>query len=305
MYKEIIYKLAGDDYGIIRSCEKSTQERFLTIGLFVPIVFLLCLVSLFLTFRQAFNNISASLALSLFFSWMISNMYRLLLYTITKSALPDVKGKVYNKTSLALRVLFVCFISLLISIPIESIFYSNLLNKDMTTFKIKTKEENHNTILTYYSQRYSEINKISKNQLYQEQFKGRKEKERERVTNNMYHLVDISNYYLQRVKLLCSKHPTSWIFTISFMFFLNIPVYLKYKMRLSDYYLRKGVIERRIVELNYQAFRKKYSAILLKKYDQKVVFGEDYQDAPYNTIKKRDERVYHSEESLLSELYNG
>ena len=39
MYKELIYKLAGDDYGIIRRCEKSTQERFLTIGLFVPIIF--------------------------------------------------------------------------------------------------------------------------------------------------------------------------------------------------------------------------------------------------------------------------
>ena len=231
-------------------------------------------------------------------------MYRLLLYTITKSALPDVKGKVDNKTSLALRVLFVCFISLLISIPIESIFYSNLLNQDMTTFKIKIKEGNHNAILTYYNQQYSEINKISKSRSYREQFKTRKEKERERVTNNMYHLVEISSYYLQRVKLLCSKYPTSWIFTISFMFFLNIPVYLKYKMRLSDYYLRKGVIERRIVELNYQAFRKKYSAILLKKYDQKAVFSEKYQDAPYNTIKKRDERVYHSEESLLSELYN-
>ena len=304
MYKEIIYKLAGDDYGIIRSCEKPTQERFLIIGLFVPTIFLLCLISLFFTFRQVFNSISACLALSLFFSWMISNMYRLLLYTITKSALPDVKDKADNKTSLALRVLFVCFISLVISIPIESLFYSSSLNKDMKTFKIKTKEENKNAILTYYNLQYTEINKISKSPLYQEQFKARKEKERERVTNNMYHFVDISNYYLQRVKLLCSKYPTSWIFTIPFMLFLNIPVYLKYKMRLSDYYLRKGVIERRIVELNYQAFRKKYSAILLKKYDQKVVFSEKYQDAPYNTIKKRDERVYHSEEFLLSELYN-
>src|SRR5690349_19923152 len=123
MLKERIYKLAGDDWGIIKNCNVSTQNRFFNIGLFVPLIFLFCFFSSFYTFHHLFGSFLFSLMFSLFFSWMIGNIYRLLLYTLTKSALPDVKDKSSGISSLLVRVVSVCFISLIVSIPFESWLY--------------------------------------------------------------------------------------------------------------------------------------------------------------------------------------
>lgn len=305
MLKERVYRLAGDDWGIIRNCNYSTQSRFFRIGLFVPLIFIFCFFSSFYTFRHLFGSLLFSLCFSLFFSWMISNIYRLLLYTLTKSALPDFKYRTSGVSALFVRVISVCFISLIISVPIESCFYSDVLDEDMNVHRTNERKSNREKIMCYYQLQYNEIKKLSKDRIFVAQFIERKERERLWVTDNMYHLVDASNYYLQRIRFLCTRHRSCWFITGLFMLLFNLPVYMKYAIQDSDYYQKKGVIEQRIVEVNYYAFKRIFSSIFKRKYELDLMFCEPYKDAPYNMIRKSDDRSFLTENQFLSELYNG
>ena len=305
MLRERIYKLAGDDWGIIKNCNNSTQDRFFRIGLFVPLIFIFCFFSSFYTFHQLFGRFLFSLAFSLFFSWMISNIYRLLLYTLTKSALPDVKVKSSDISSLFVRIVLICFISLIVSMPFESWLYSTLLNHDMEVHKTEEKINNQKKIMNYYHSQYNEIRRLSKDEIFIMQFIEKKEKERRRVTSNMYRLIDVSNYYLQSIRFLCIKHSTCWFITVFFMLLFNLPVYMKYAIQASDYYGGKGAIEQRIVEVNYYSFKRTFTSIFKKKYGLDIIYCEPYEDAPYNTVRKCDKRSFLTEKQFLSELYHG
>jgi len=303
--KDKIYELAGDDYALIQNCEDTTRSRFFQLGIFVPLLLLLSLVSSYLIFNELLDNQLLIICLSLFFAWMLTNIYRLLLYTLTRSALPDiVAGISYSKFSLAVRVVFVCFISLLISMPIESGFYAPVLNKDMSIFRKEEKIRNASKIQNYYNVQYEEISRISCNDEFRQSFYKEKEQERIKVTTTMYHLVDSSNHYLQRLRILNTTHTSCWLIAIFFMIFFSIPIYLKHSLRKSDYYEKKGSVERRIVELNYYAFKKKYTSLMYKNTGNQHSYSEPYTDAPYNTVKKTDRREYLTEDNLLSELYN-
>ena len=148
--REKIYQLAGDDPALIQKCTTKTQAQFLEIGLFVPLLFVLCLLSSYSTFSELFQTPLLTFALALFFTWMLTNIYSLLLYTITRSALPDTTQTSYSLFSLGIRMAFVCFISLIVSMPIECVLYSTVLDKDMVKYKAEAKAlivKNTNCIL--------------------------------------------------------------------------------------------------------------------------------------------------------------
>jgi hypothetical protein len=299
-----IYQLAGDDSFIIHACDEVTKAKFIKIGLFIPLMFVTCFFSSYSTFHELFQNPLVSLTLALFFTWMLTNIYRLLLYTLTKSALPDNGENSYHKGSLLIRIGFVCFISLVISIPIESIIYSGALNKDLSIYKNEVKLRNSIKIKEYYEAQCHEIKKLSNDKEFKTQFIALKRRQCSKVIANMSALVNTSNYYLQRLKLLTTKHPSCWLITLLFMILFNFPVYKKHKIRMSDYYEIKGVTERNIVERDYYEFKKKYSEMFIRTYNEKREYSEPYQDAPYNTKRKQDKRKFQTEEDLLTELYN-
>ncbi|MCC6372965.1 MAG: DUF4407 domain-containing protein [Bacteroidia bacterium] len=305
MLEDKIVELAGDDIVIVQRCSPETRSRFFQMGLFVPLLFLLSVISSYFIFSELLSHPLMPFALSLFFAWMLTNIYRLLLYTLTRSALPDIAtGITYSKTSLALRLTFVCFISLLISKPIECRLYATGLNEDISVYKQEEKTRQTKKINNYYNAEFNELNKVLANNYYViTQFK-KKENERIKTIQAICLLVDSSEHYLQRLRILNTKYPSCWLISLFFMLLLNVPLSIKHTLRQSDYFTMKGLIEQRIVEVNYYAFRKKYSTLFYKKTGSHRSFGGTFEDPPYNTIKKQDKRKFLEEENLLSELYN-
>ena len=83
--KDLIYSFSGGDRVIIKQCDAGEQKQFMLVGLFVPLVFILCFISSAYTFNNVFDNLLTACIMALIFAWMIANIYRLLLYTLAKT----------------------------------------------------------------------------------------------------------------------------------------------------------------------------------------------------------------------------
>ncbi|MBK7666685.1 MAG: DUF4407 domain-containing protein [Sphingobacteriaceae bacterium] len=132
---EFLWKLSGSDYIVIKQCDQKIKDRFKKVGSFVLVIGSLCFFSGLITFYHLFNTIYISIPFALFFSWMVSNIYLVLLGTLSKNPLPHIRNEKALVVSLAIRIFFLILIAVIISKPIESCLLSPLLNE-----KFKEKE---------------------------------------------------------------------------------------------------------------------------------------------------------------------
>lgn len=79
-------------------------------------------------------------------------------------------------------------------------------------------------------------------------------------------LLEASNFYTTRIKLILSENPFSWFFTIIIILIFMLPIRVKYIIRNStDFYELKKQIEENMVLNEYQKFRKLYTIVLTEK----------------------------------------
>ena len=105
--------------------------------------------------------------------------------------------------------------------------------------------------------------------------------------------------------ILNTKYRTCWFITLFTMFIFLIPAYLKnFLGERSFYYEKKRTIENRLVKEEYASFKARYNLLFQKYLNRNIQFSEPFIDAPFNTIRKRDEREFLKEDDLISDLYN-
>ena len=131
----ILCTFSGDDYSIISQSDKTIQNRFMAIGGFVTAIFAVCFISCYFTFTQLFQNYFIGIPIGLFFSYMITNIYLLLLYTLSKNSFPNNTDKASQLFSILIRVIFICFIAVIVSKPIETIIFKVPLKIDIAEYK--------------------------------------------------------------------------------------------------------------------------------------------------------------------------
>jgi hypothetical protein len=314
--KKYLCILSGDDYSIISHCHKKLQSLFAAIGFFVFLIFILCFLSSYYSFSKLFNNELVGIPLSIFFAWMITNIYLLLLYTLTRNVLPhksDFWGKLVSR---GIRVAFIGFIALVVSKPIETLIFSIPLEYEIMEYKKgkieknkliteqNFKEETENLKATIEKQiKLYGTDQIPVIQQYQQLLKKKEERKVELIST-MKVLVNESNYYLQSVIILNRKYKSCWLITlVCFLIFLS-PAYLKnFIAENSNFYQKKKQIEMSIILEEYASFKTRYKAYF-KKFNQDVSYCEIYVDPPFNTLRKEDKRNFSPETDLISELYN-
>jgi hypothetical protein len=156
-------------------------------------------------------------------------------------------------------------------------------------------------------------------------------------------LLDRSNFYVTRIKLLLEKNIVSWLLTLLGCMVFLVPIYLKFLVRnYTDFYNRKEEIEKKLVVDAYQNFKLEYvetfnekfilinertnqtiyplleeiKTIDSKKY--KLLVGdlknemvyrpihkfEYWADMPYRTTRQKNNQVLSEEKDLLTQIYN-
>ncbi len=315
--KKILCTLSGDDYGIISRCGAKIENRFARIGLYIAAVFALCFAGCYLAFSNLFPNNFVGIALALFFAWMITNIYLLLLYTLSKNVLPHKTGRKTRIVSIILRTLFICFIAVVVSKPLEALIFSGALHQEIAQYKREKLAEYVIGIEEFYDGETTEFQQMIENQKkldgtarnetitkYQ-RLLDEKDNEKAQSLTDTRRSVENSNYYIYGITLLNTKYPSCWFLTLLSISIFLAPAALKnFISTQSDYYRRKRKIEINIVREEYLEFKVRYRRLLREKFDAEKNFSEPYTDAPFNTILKTDSTTYLPESMLLAELYD-
>ncbi len=302
-FREKILKFSGDDPRIIRHCPAQEAFSFLTVAAAVPVVSALCLASGFITFQQVFKSSLSALFISIVFAATIANIYSLLLFTLSKDPLPQKSKPASTYSSVLIRLFFLWFIALLVAKPLETVFYKKYLDRDIVEYKQETLEENEKRIHHYYNAQTEELKQMSRDSHYLIPELSRLKKQETLRVMELTRRVQASDYYFQRIRFLQKRHPSSWLFTLLVTFLFTYPAYCKYKIRNGRYYTLKWENDRRIIEVNYYAFKRKHAAIFRSKYARDVERVETHWNPPYNTERRTDQRAFYNEEKLLTDLY--
>ena len=303
---KFFWTLSGDDKNIIAKCNKSTRNRFTGIGLLVGMIFCLCFMSCFLAFTGLLQNLWIGIAIGLFFAWMITNIYLFLLYTLSKTGFPYIPNKTARFISVSIRLIFIGFISIIVSKPIENLIFSEKLHQDIQVFK-EEKINRYNQLTDKYLNK--EINEYKKSltgkndEFYLKLIEDRKQKKLQ-LTSSMEQLVRKSNYYIQGIIILNKKYPISWLVTVLILALFITPTYLKiFIHKDSIFYRTKHNVESRLVKYEYDLFKEKYKQILSHKYGLDLHYDEHYLDAPFNTKRKVNKRELLKEDDLIDSIY--
>jgi ABC-type multidrug transport system fused ATPase/permease subunit len=248
---------------------------------------------------------------------MITNIYLLILYTLSKNSFPCNTDKKAQLFSVSIRVIFICFIATIVSKPIETIVFKAPLEKEIAEYKqlqiqkyIQNTDKYFNNEIRILKLEISEHEKISEysNVEQLENYKNRlqkKQHQKDELIESMMQLVSNSNYYIQSIVILNTKYRTCWLITIFTVFIFLFPAYLKNFLReQSFYYETKRTIENRLVKEEYASFKARYNQLFQERLNKNIQFSEPFIDAPFNTIRRTDEREFFKEDDLISDIYN-
>lgn len=155
-------------------------------------------------------------------------------------------------------------------------------------------------------------------------------------------LLDKSNFYVKKIKIILSENPASWIVAFAVCMMFLLPIYWKFSIRnYGGFYEKKKYIENKIVHDSYSDFKSIYSEIFeikLKQYNRQtwitvmqilhklekvnsekfsdigqqlkkdiveepVSKYEYWADPPFRTKRKQDSKELLSENDFLKTIY--
>lgn len=126
-----LWKFSGEDYTIIAKCNGTIKLYFSLIGLFVFFILINCFLSALYFTENVFHNLFADIGIGLIWGYIVTNLYVLLLYTITPALLP-LKERKKSKTkispinlnfSMVIRILLVMVLGVITAQPINIFFF--------------------------------------------------------------------------------------------------------------------------------------------------------------------------------------
>lgn len=330
--------LSGEDYEIITRCSIGIRRGFIFVGSIVLVIYGITLVSTYIILFQLFQNVFLGLLLSVFVSWMLTNIYLLLLYTLTESSLPYVRDSISRFLSVALRMLFICFMAVIMSKPLEALLLSETLDKDIAHYKAKCLDEYSLHLDNYFAEQEKVLVPLADpGALSSVQLENRSKKAV--LVREMTALVDNSNFFIHRIRILSTQYYSSWLTSAFLAFIFILPALYKGLWLATDPTFNnvKSQVETLLVKGEYNEFKAKFYQIIdaklqvgfsneslkvlakskldkemfdilgnmRKLYPNAGIVTEHFIDPPFNTVRKTENRKFKTESDLVQSLYGG
>ncbi|MBK8968355.1 MAG: hypothetical protein IPM36_17150 [Lewinellaceae bacterium] len=260
-------------------------------------------------------QVDGAFLLALFFAWMITNIYLLLLYTFSTRIPAGLERPSSIISPNLLKYGFIIFIAILTSKPLELVVYSDIVKSELGIYKHELKEKYTQLINECFKQETTEIIRIiesEKNlhpdspelQTQLDKYLGIvkiKEQEKMQSISKMSDLISKSGFYIQGIIILSSKYLNSWLFTMIVIITFLCPVLLKHlASNENEYYQIKGDIETRLITESTEDFLKRYNESMHARFGEKYSW-QDFNEEP-QPIK--EEKIVHTEKDLIDSLYH-
>jgi hypothetical protein len=318
MVRKILLSLSGDDVILITQSSKKNRNLFSFIGLLVFIIIIISFGAYLNLFLRLLPVLMA-LGISIFFTWMISNMYLLILHTLSKNLLPQGNSEGIPFFSTMARYGFLCVIGTIVSSSIGLMVFNSEVETYTKEYRIQKFEESKNKFSISLKKEIVDIEhkilKYKNDPLFMDTEKAvflEKELAKKYVDLNLLektldHVFSKSDFTIASIIILHKRVPEYWLLYVLFLIFIISPAIIKYFIRNeNEYYQLRKFTEMQIIEDDYNYFKKTYSYLFQNLYKTSIEWREIYIDPPYNTKKKPKEKPYLSDqEILLKELYHG
>jgi hypothetical protein len=286
-----LWKKSGGDFHVIIHCSDRVENIFSIIGLFVYFISFITFISISIGTTILLGSFWFGLPLALFIGWLVHNIYLVLLLTFSKNVLPSKDEKENKFLSRTIKFAFIVFIATVVSKPLEvGILYNR------TTEKVNEYREN---LIKEVKERRPNLNLNDENiALPDNDFASQ-------VTANYFATINDSNFFIARMEYTIGL-PESWLINAFMILIFLIPPIAKLLVSTysKDYYKVKRVVEMRIISDEYDEMKVIFERTLKSKFpDRKFQYYEAFVDPPFNTILKKDRRIFKSQEDFLKRIY--
>ncbi|WP_370390235.1 DUF4407 domain-containing protein [uncultured Winogradskyella sp.] len=311
------WRVSGEDPQIIKKAKYRLKVRFLASGITVFVLFWISVFSYHYSFNKLFNLPILSWVIGLVFTMMIINIYRLNIITLTPKKLSYSLGYI---ASLAIRIFFIVLIGLTVIKPLELILLNKHVEMEIEAFKHEKIEETMASSGAYFDEEIKNtekelsdlISKIDENRISDSErkvefletklksLKSNKTSELEEIRR----LLNNSPYFIESLILINTKYPKIWLITAFLLLIFLSPFFIKFTTNPSGFYSRKQMLlQEKIILEEYQLFKKRYKECFKSKLGLSVEFVENYENPPFNTIRKKDNRIIGKETDFINHLY--
>jgi hypothetical protein len=264
------------------------------------------------------DNLFISIVISMFFSFLIHNMYRLIIATSFKANSLKSKRQLYSYISIKGFLIIVL-----------SIFISKSICTDVFESDIKSELRNYKSEIILNYKENLDINfldeladlkkrfqdKITFNNLMDIPnsvendilFKNELEKidqKKQAEMDVIYKAVNNSNFFMKKIRIVSSQ-PKHWFFTLLSVIIFLVPIYIYNRSAFFLKYQNALLSNNKKLILNeYEIYKSTYINLLSSETNQEIIINERYEDPPFNTILKQRNIKTLKKGSLLEWLKN-
>lgn len=282
-----LWKRSGGDFHVIFGCSDRAENVFSFIGLFVNFIAIICFISILLATSLLFQweYFIYGVPIAFVLTWLVFHIYLVLLLTFSKNVLPSRYEKGNKLFARSLKYIFVIILATFISKPLEvSLFYNQTEGKVQAYRKELFKDIEVNVNSTAINNPLPSLAS---------------------PVDNYFKSIQESNFFVQRL-IYTMQIPFSWFINLLVIGIFLFPAILKLFISdySKDYYKVKEMVETTIIVEGYEEMKLEFTNIMQAKFpDKKFQYYEAFVDPPFNTILKKDRRIFKSQEDFLKRIY--
>ena len=295
----------GFDKEILRS--KKIGER--EVSSFVLLYILILSLSVYACYYASYlftDNVIAAALLSLFLTYILHNMYRLIIATSYEGNNLTTRKEIYKYISV--KGFLVVILSIFISCTLCVSVFDSEINMELKKYKSNLSSDYEKLLSSSYRSQIADLeqsyedekalnllmnksNSINDNLVLQENILQIEQLKQSKIEIFNSSIV-ASNFFIQRIVII-SNHPKFWLITIMSVLFFLWPLYI---FNSSEYFLNYQLTivnnNNKLVLTEYNNFKNTYINLLSIKSGKEITINERYEDPPFNTIPiTRDDMI--------------
>ncbi len=312
-----LWKVVGEDEQILDHCGKKTQAVFAISGFLFLLLFLIGILSYRYVFNGIFKIPTFSWLLAFIWTIIIFNIYKLNLSTLSANKPKYMAGYII---SLLIRIVFMVLIGITLIKPLEALIFNKSLSKGLSKVIAKKIENSSRKSDTYFDAEIASLEE-ELSQLYRHANEGRisignekfnflNEKkqmlldEKGKTLSETQDLFNPSNLFFIGLLVFNKENPWIWFFTLSFLVIFLLPLFLKFSVSPRGIYVNDRIaLQKQIILEEYGEFKLLYSEIFGNSNKSQIVWEENYEDAPFNTKRKRHIIKLSKESDFLKQIH--
>ena len=293
----LLFILLGFDKDILKSKKDASGIIFSIVFLYV-LILSLSLYAFYYAGYLLLDNIFSAALICVFLTYIMHNMYRLIIATSYEGKSLTRKREILKYTSL--KGFLVVILSIFISSSFCVSIFDSDINIELNKYKSNLVLDYKNILNTNFGNEIDELNKayqdkkefnllvdktnnlsdslvLQENVLQIEQLKQAK-------IDNFNSAIVGSNFFIRKV-IIISKQPKFWLLTILIVLFYLLPLYLfNYSAYFLSYQLAVEENNKKLVFEEYNNFKSTYVHLLSVSSSKEITINERYEDPPFNTI---------------------